>query len=179
MSRGFSLLETLIGMAILTIVMVGTMPLVDYAMRRGTEGRRLTAAQQLAGELLEGLRNELRYDPGAATTVALTHATAWQYDVLPHAVKQASAPASPASGGVDCQLGGDGVTYHYGPYAFAREGNTFYACYALRRAAATDPRGNQRTGMPAGAADAIVRILWRDTRGWSSWAVGDLLYPGA
>jgi len=153
------------------------MPLVDYAIRRGTEGRQLTAAQLLAGEILEGLRNELRYDAAAATTVALGAADAWQYDVLPHAVRAAGAAAG---GGADCQAAGDdGVAYDYGPYAFAREGNTFYACYSLRQATAADPRGNARVGMPAGSAAAVVRVLWRGTRGWASWAASDLLLPGA
>jgi len=180
-ARGFSLIEVMVGMAILTLVMLGTMPLIAYAIRRGSEGRQLTVAQQLAGEILEHLRNEVRYDAGASTSASASLGTAWDYDVLPHEVKAAGAAAAPCSGGICCQPDGldDGVTYHYGPYAFAREGNTYYACYGLQAAATTDPKGNARTGVAAGSAEAIVRVLWRGTGGWSSWVVGDLLQPGA
>ncbi len=178
-ARGFTLLEVLIAGAILTIVMIGTMPLIAYAIRRGSDGRQITVAQQLAGEILEGLRNEVRYDPAASSAGNATFDSAWSAAVLPHAIQTGAGTPAPAAGGVDCQAG-DGVVFHYGPYPFAREGNTFYACYALRSAAATDPRGNTRLGVPAGAAEAIVRVLWRNATGsWSSWSVGDLLHPGA
>jgi prepilin-type N-terminal cleavage/methylation domain-containing protein len=180
-TRGFSLIEVMVAMAIGTVVMLATMPLISYAIRRGAEGRHLTTAQQLASEILENLRNELRYDAGAGSPGSAEFDDAWAYDVLPHAVKDASAPAAAAEGGVSCQPAGqdDGVTYHYGPYPFAREGNTFYACYALLQAAASDPKGNARTGIPAGSGETIVRVLWRDPAGgWSSWALGGLLHAG-
>lgn len=180
--RGFSLLEVMVAMAIGTIAMLGTMKLVGYAIHRGAEGRQLTVARQVAAELIESLRNEVRYDPASASAGAAAFEDAWKADVLPHEVKDAAAAAAPSAGGVNCQPAGqdDGVTYHYGPYPFAREGNTFYACYALRQAAAQDPKGQDRTGIPAGSAEAIVRVLWRNARGgWSTWAVGELLVVGS
>ena len=66
--RGFSLMEVFIAMAILTVVMVGTMPLVGLAIRRGAESRRITAAQQLSVELLVSLRSAVRYGGSRAST---------------------------------------------------------------------------------------------------------------
>lgn len=181
-ASGFSLIEVMVAMAIGTLAILGTMQLIGYAIHRGAEGRQLTAARQLAGELLEILRNEVRYDPSSASAGDADFEDAWSADILPHEVKDDAAAAAGTAGGVSCQPTGmdDGVTYHYGPYSFAREGNTFYACYALREAAAKDPKDNDRVGIPTGSAEAIIRVLWRDTRGgWSTWAVGDLLVAGS
>ena len=180
-ARGFSLIEVMVAMAIGTLAMIGAMQLIGYAIHRGAEGRQLTVARQLAGALLEGLRNELRYDPASSSAAVADPGDVWKADVLPHEVKDAAASAAAPAGDVSCQPAGkdDGVTYHYGPFSYAREGNTFYACYALRQAAAADPKGNDRVGVPTGSAEAIIRVLWRDARGgWATWSVGDLLLRG-
>lgn len=177
-ARGFTLVEVLVSMAILAITITGTMGLLTYAIRRGTEGRQLTVAQQLGTELLEGLRAEVRFDPESKAPGAASFTTAWKSDVLPHEVKPTTAGAAPCQQGICCQPPGtdDGVVYHYGPYPFAREGNTYYACWSLTEASAVDPLGNVRVGVPAGSAEAIVRVLWRSEAGWRSWTLGDLLH---
>ena len=180
-SRGFNLLEVMVAMTVLGIGLIGTAPLLSWAIQRGAVARSQTHAQQLASELLEGLRTELRFDAEGRSPGSAGFGDGWRARVLPHEVKEPGAPAAGCVNGICCQLPGkdDGVRYHYGPLAFTREGWPFYACYALKRAATADPRGKGRRGMPDGSAEAHVKVLWRDARnGWSSLTLGDLLLAG-
>lgn len=179
--RGFTLVEVLVAMTVLGLGLVLSAPLIAYAINRGTLARDLTAAQQLGTELLETLRSEIRFDAAAETASTATASTAWEANVLPHAVQPAGGAAAACVDGVCCQPADqdDGITYHYGPFAFAREGKRYWACYSLEQAAANDAGGKPRIGVPAGSADAAVRVLWRDgLGGWRSWSVGALLLDG-
>lgn len=180
-TRGFSLVEVLVAMAILTGGLLGTVALMSRAITTSALGRQVTVAQQLAVDLLEQLRNEVRFDSGNGAGATPDEDAVWQAPVLPHEIMPADAAPAECVDGVCCQPPGldDGITYHYGPYPFRREGNLYYACYSLQQAAANDPRGNPRVGIPAASADTMIRILWRTSdSGWRSWAIGDLLMGG-
>ena len=175
--RGFTLIETMVAMATNAIGVAATLPLLSMAIDRGSHARKLTSAQHLAVEIAERLRTEIRFDPTAESSPAFDPATAWRFDVLPHTV----APSTPSAGAA-CQPTGmaDGVTYHYGPIPFQREGLTFLVCYALDPAGIHDAQGNTRIGIPVHSAEARIRVLWRSaTGGWSSWSLSDLLHAGA
>lgn len=179
--RGFSLVEVLVAMAILAGGLLGTVGLITKAITRGAHGRQVTVAQQLGMDLLEQLRNEVRFDSGNTSASNPEPDAVWKAQVLPHEILPVGSAGAECADDVCCQLPDqdDGVAYQYGPYPFRREGNLFYACYSLQQVQANDPMGNARVGIPTGSAEAIVRILWRSSEtGWRSWTVGDLLIRG-
>jgi prepilin-type N-terminal cleavage/methylation domain-containing protein len=175
--RGFTLIEVMVAMACLAIGLAATIPLLGLAIDRGSHARKLTTAQQLAVEVTERLRTEIRFDATAESSPAFSADTAWKFDTLPHEV----APAAPVATAA-CQPAGldDGITYDYGPFPFQREGSTYLVCYELNVAGTMDAQGNHRIGIPANSAEVRVRVLWRAAGGgWSSWSLSDLLHAGA
>lgn len=180
-NRGFNLIEVMVAMAVLGVGLVGVAPLVVYAINRSVQARHVTAAQEIGGEVLEALRTELRYDAAGKSKGNASYHSAWKQNVLPHEVKAKGSAAAACEGEVCCQPAGknDGVTYHYGPYAFAREGQTYWACYGLQKVDKKDPKGKDRLGVPEESAEAAIRVLWRGADGgWGSWSVGALLLDG-
>lgn len=170
-NAGFSLIEVMVAMAILAIGMAATAPLLTLSITRGAEARKTTTAQQLAQDLLERLRSEVRYDGEGASPATLAAADAWKYDVLPHA-------PDTGTGGAGCQPTGhdDGVAYDYGPFVFLREDQEFSVCYALTEISPTDPA---RAGLPLRSMDVRVRVIWRGAGGGvSTWSLSDLLVNG-
>ncbi len=186
-ARGFNLIEVMVATAVLGIGMVSSAPLVVYAINRSVQARHTTTAQELGTELLETLRTEVRYDAAnkSKSNGNANYHSAWKKHVLPHEVKAKGAAAAECADDGDkeicCQPPGknDGITYHYGPYAFAREGQKYWACYSLQKIDAKDPKGRDRIGVPAESAEAVVRVLWRGADGgWGSWSLGGLLLDG-
>lgn len=176
-SRGFSLIEVMVAMAVAAIGMAATIPLLALAIDRGSHARKLTTAQQLGVEVIERLRAEIRFDATAESSPTFVAADAWKFDALPHAI----APAAPTAT-AECQPAGqdDGIVYDYGPYPFQREGSTFLVCYELNVAGTTDAQGNNRIGIPVNSAEVRIRVLWRRAGGgWSSWSLSDILHAGA
>lgn len=176
-ARGFTLIEVMVAMAVLAVGIAATLPLMKLSIERGTEARKLTTAQQLAVEVAERLRTELRFDALAESSPAFDAATAWKADVLPHDVDPATPGATTA-----CQPASldDGVTYDYGPFPFQREGQTFLVCYELTEAGVQDAKGNNRIGIPVNSAEVRIRVLWRGAGGgWTSWSLSDILHAGA
>lgn len=180
-ARGFSLVEVLVAMAVLATGLLGTVALITLSINKSAYGRQATVAQQLAADLLEQLRAEVRFDYGNGSPATPDADDVWKAQVLPHEIQPADAAGIECDGDLCCQPPGhdDGVAYDYGPYPFRREGNVYFACYSLRAASDLDAEGNQRTGIPAGSAETVIRILWptSDT-GWRSWSVADLLVRG-
>ncbi|WP_373044946.1 prepilin-type N-terminal cleavage/methylation domain-containing protein [Vulgatibacter sp.] len=176
-ARGFSLIEVMVAMAVLAVGVAATLPMLKISIDRGTEARKQTTAQQLATEVLERLRTEIRFDAMAESNPAYVAADAWKFDVLPHEV----APAAPSATAA-CQPAtlNDGFTYDYGPFPFQREGQTYLVCYELNVAGIQDARGNNRIGIPINSAEARIRVLWRGADGrWVSWSISDILHAGA
>lgn len=167
-SRGFSMIEVMVAMVVLTIGLLAMTPLVSMAIGRGAHARKVTAAQHLAQDLLERLRAEIRYDGGLISNPALTADDAWKFDVLPHMPDVNADPAG-------CQLGSDDtVAYDHGPFDFIREDHVFTVCYDLHAVTAAVP------AVPAGSMEVRIRVLWRSAAGgWSSWSLSDLLVSGA
>ena len=167
LARGFTLIEVLVAMAVLAVGLLAMTPLVSLSIQRGTYARKLSSAQQLAQELMERLRVEIRYDAEPAAS-AFTDADAWKYNVLPHA------PGTDAVAA--CQPAGqdDGFAYHYGPYVFTREDQQYRVCYSVTR---IDTNAAGFGNLSPKSVQVRMRVLWPslENNGWSSWSMTDLL----
>lgn len=185
--RGFSLLEVLIAMAILLIGLVGTTGLVHYAIDRGTNARKLTDAQFVAGQVMERLRLEVRYDAtgqtstcGASSTnhgciggSALTDlADGWKAERLPYGPDDTLTGTVPGLE-IDCNPTGaqDGQAWDVGPIRLKHEGNDFFVCYTLAPRAAA-------SGIPGGSLDARVKVIWNAGGAYAAHWLGGLLLNG-
>lgn len=173
-SRGFSLVEVMIAMAVLATGMIATGPLVHYAISRATEGRKVTAAQLLGTEIIERLRTEVRYDaePASGTlgTYAFTLADAWKADRLPYST-QDTVNTGAAGALTTCNPAGasDATTYKVGPFRAQYEAQQFYVCYDLVAAPAA-------VAAPGTSVNATVKVLWPTANGWSArWLTSVLL----
>jgi prepilin-type N-terminal cleavage/methylation domain-containing protein len=68
-SRGLSLIEVLIVMAVVSIGMLGAMSVFYWGLRAGTEGAQMTEAINYSRDLLEAIRvRNLAFGTGAAIT---------------------------------------------------------------------------------------------------------------
>lgn len=164
-SRGFALTEVLIAMVVLATGMLAMTPAVSAAIRRGTHARKVTVAQNLAQDLLERLRAEIRYDGGLISDPAALDG--WRFNFLPHSPLAAPVPA--------CSEGelNDDFSYNHGPLVFVREPWEFTVCYSLARIAATVPV------LAIETTEIRIRVSWRNASGgWSSWSLSDLLVGG-
>ncbi len=180
---GFSLVEVLVSMAILTISVVGTLPLISMALQRSIDARRVTTAQHLAASIMDQLRFDVRHDPfaptdkgcgggnsGCSNGQAFTLANAWRSESLPHSTEDTLVEL----GAPGCAAGGnDGVTYRVGPFPVRFGGNQYMVCYRLQPS--TLVAGG---AAPAGSVDARVKVIWSSPGGYGSRALTSTLIPG-
>jgi|GEM_PF-1654421 len=179
-ARGFTLIEVLVSMVVLSIGLVGSVAALGQSIRWSSQARKVTAAQLLGNEILERLRLEARFDgengvPGAENSGlskggALDAANAWASDRLPYLSSdrvEASAGAQMAT----CNPAGaaDGNDYGVGPFALRYEGNVYWVCYRIVAPAA---------GFPASSIGAFVKILWSGETGIAASHVSGLLAGG-
>jgi type II secretory pathway pseudopilin PulG len=164
----------MVAMVILLIGLTGTAGLITFGQNRGVVARKTTGAQLVAGEVLERLRQEVRYDAepttagcggdtnhGCVGTAGFSTATAWQAERLPYASGDTVAGTGSCNPtGVD-----DGQTYDVGPFAVRHENQDFQVCYRL------DPTASTTAGIPQHSVDARVKVFWPTGDGFGArWA---------
>src|SRR5690606_25078920 len=162
-ARGFSLVEVLIAMAIVTIGVLGGARLLGLGIVRNTHARKVTAAHHLANQVVERLRLEVRFDiePAAGSGTSgggkVTAAHAREAERPPYSSNDAVGPGAGASL-TSCNPPGaedDPVTaYNVGPLPFRSEGQNFWVCYRIEAPNA----GN----CLADAACATVKVIWAE-----------------
>ena len=176
-NRGFTLVEVLVSMAVLSIGLLVTLPMVTSALSRAVHGRKMTAAQYLGNSVLERLRFEVRFDPapaegtGCGGTSGCTNgkpfslANAWESDRLPHSPEDRLVHQDRCNPpGV-----GNAIEFNVGPFPIRLEDTTYQVCYRL--AASEAP-----TVLP-GSMDATVRVLWGSPIGVGARTVSSVLIP--
>lgn len=164
--RGFSLLEVMIAMAIVTIGVLGGAKLLGMGLMRSTQARKVTAAHQLANQVVERLRLEVRFDmepvAGSGTVGGkdFTAEEAWKAERLPYSSNDSIAPAAGAILTCDPPGAEDpvAVAYNVGPLPFSFEANNFWVCYRIEAP-------NTATCL-ADAACAHVKVIWAETGGF-------------
>jgi len=179
-SGGFTLIEVLTSMAVLSIGLLVTLPLVTNALNRTVHGKKTTAAQYIGNTILDRLRFEVRFDPPprAVQTVAcggvttgctnggpFTLETGWESEHLPH---------SPSDSLVDqdaCNPPGAGanLAFNIGPIPVRLEGNSYTVCYMLTNSAAP--------GVLPNSVDATVRVIWPTPVGFGARTTSSVLLP--
>lgn len=178
--RGFTLVEVMVAMAMLTISLICTLPLLSMSLTKSVHGRKVTTAQYIATSILDRLRFELRADPNAPLTSGCQGSTgctnggtftldnAWQSEQLPHSLNDEVLSAD----GPGCNPQGteDNVSYQVGPFPLRSEGNQYLVCYRLDQAAVA--------GAPPGSVDARVKILWPSPIGFGSYTLTSTLLGG-
>jgi len=161
-SRGFSLVEVLIAMVIVTIGVLGGARLLGMGIMRTTQAKKMTAANHLANQIVERLRLEVRYDiepPAGSGTVggaAFTAADAWKAERLPYSSKDLVGPGAGAAL-TTCNPPGEDdspATYNVGPLPFSFEGNSFWVCYRIE--------APNTANCLADAACATVKVIWSE-----------------
>ncbi len=168
-SRGFSLIEVLISMVVVTIGVLGGAGLLAMGMARNAEARRITAANHLANQVVERLRLEVRYDlepPGGTGTVGgaeFTAEDAWKAERLPYSSQDSIQPSN-SSGLPSCNPPGAEddpvVNYNVGPLPFVFEGHRYLVCYRIEAP-------NPATCL-ADAACAHVKVIWTEAGGYGA-----------
>jgi len=162
-ARGFSLLEVLMAMVIVTIGVLGGARLLGLGIVRNTEARKTTAATHLANQIVERLRLEIRYDiepasgSGTAGGAPFTADNAWKAERLPYASSDVVGPGASAALATCHPPGAEDnppVAYNVGPLPFASEGNSFWVCYRI-------DAPNTATCL-ADAACATVKVIWAE-----------------
>lgn len=166
--RGFTLIEVLISMAVVTIGVLGGAKLLALGMVRTAEARKITAAQHLASQVVERLRLEVRFDlePAAGSgTVggeAFTAEDAWKAERLPYSSNDSVEPSG--SNLPDCNPAGavddPTIDYNVGPLPFSFEGHSYLVCYRIEAP-------NAATCL-ADAACAHVKVLWGEEGGYGA-----------
>lgn len=174
-TRGFSLIEVMVAMAVLGIGIGVSVPLVALGIDRAADGRKVTAAEMLGTQVLERLRTEVRYDAeptGGSLSggPGFTLADAWKSDRLPYS--SSDSVKTGATGRLaTCNPAGlnDGVDYNVGPYRARHEGNEYFVCYDLVR--------STRTDVPAESVEATIKVIWVGPSGAyaARWISGLLL----
>lgn len=175
---GFTLIEVLISMAVLSIGLLVTLPLVTKALTTSVHGRKTTAAQYIGNSVLERLRFEVRFDPPPLHSLACGGVTtgctnggpfslenAWESEHLPH---------SPGDSLVDqdaCNPTGAGPRHDFniGPFPVRYEGNTYYVCYGLTNSSTSEA--------PPNSLDALVRVFWPSPIGIGARTMSSILIP--
>jgi len=176
-STGFTLVEVLVSMAVLSIGLLVTLPLVTSALTRSVHGRKMTAAQYVGNSVLERLRFEVRFDPGPPSTSGcggttgctrgqeFTLANAWESERLPHSInddlvdQEACNPPG----------AGDAIDFNVGPFPIRLEDNTYQVCYALSASSAPT--------VILGTLEATVRVIWPSPIGFGARTMTSVLIP--
>lgn len=175
--RGSTLVEVMIGMAILAVGLLGSAKLLGEGIVRAADAKRVTGALYLGTQIIEKLRLEIRFDlePSAVTgsgrsgSEAFTLQNAWKAERLPYA---SADEVKGAGGGLStCQPEGteDGVDYSVGPIPMPLDGNRFWACYRI-----IPPGPNC---LPD-AACADIKIIFGSPRGYRARYVNGVLAGG-
>lgn len=179
-TRGFTLIEVMVAMGILTIALLGTLPLVSMGLSQAIHGRKVSVGQYVSTMVMDKLRFEVRANPvppitaGCGGTTGCTNgqeftlANAWQAEQLPHSPDDLLVDTS----GFGCNPSGteDGVDYRVGPFPLRYEGNQYYVCYRL------EPTGV--AGAPLGSLDARVKVIWPTPVGFGSYTLTSTLMGG-
>lgn len=174
--RGTTLVEVLVAMVVLSIGLLGSAKLIGEGISRSAESRRVSGALYLAGQVIERLRLEIRYDiepmtegTGTVGGADFTTEEAWRAERLPY--RSADEALAPAEARLStCQPPGatDGQDYKVGPLFMPLEGNNFWVCYRIL------PPGP--TCLPDSAC-ADVKVIYSTPRGYGArYALGIL--PG-
>jgi len=178
--RGYTLIEVMVAMGILTVSLLGTLPLVSMGLTKAVHGRKVTVAQYVATTVMDKLRIEVRTDPNAPITSGcgsttgctnggeFTLANAWQSEQLPHSPDDILQDKS----GEGCNPPGtdDGVDYNIGPFPMAFGENTYFVCYHLEDTAVA--------GSTPGSLDARVKVYWPSPVGYGSHTITGTLLGG-
>lgn len=158
--RGFSLVEVLVAMGVLAIGMVATFPLMTYATQRSTLARRESNAVSVGQDVLERLRNEIRYDSGGTGSYDLVMAgptvstNRWRADSLPHDLVGSASdlPTLPGSRrSPDC---GHSTGANANALFMEREGEVYTVCYDFENPTASVCPG---TGC---RLDVNLKVMW-------------------
>lgn len=164
--RGFTMVEVLIAMAILMIGVLAGAKLMGEGIRQGAVGRKTSTAQQLANQIIENLRIEVRFDLEAAAgtgTVggaAFAAADAWKAERLPYSSHDSVGAAAGASLTTCNPAGAEDdpeIDYNVGPLPYRFEGNSYWVCYQIEAP-------NSATCL-SDAACVTVKVLWPTERG--------------
>jgi type IV pilus assembly protein PilV len=162
-ARGFSLVEVLIAMAIVTIGVLGGARLLGMGMVRSAQARKVTAAQHLANQVVERLRLEVRFDiePAAGSGTSgggeFTAENAWKAERLPYSSNDSVKPAAGASLETCDPPGAEddpATDYNVGPLPFSSEGNRYWVCYRIE--------APNTANCLADAACATVKVIWAE-----------------
>lgn len=177
-ARGFSLVETLVALAILGIGLAATFQLFGHTVRRAQAGRSLTAARMVAMQVLERLRLEVRHDAepdqptGSVGGEPFRIEEAWRAERLPWRSVDEAVPG-PGAELATCNPAGteDGVAWRVGPFPIEQGGVRFWICYGLHPV----PAGS---GFPPGSQAAAVKVLWRSPAGFRAQRFTSILASG-
>lgn len=175
--RGSTLVEVMIGMAILSIGLLGSARLLGEGIIRTAEAKRVSGALYLGTQIVEKLRLEIRFDiepsalngTGKSGAEAFSLENAWKAERLPYA--SGDEVKGSGSGLGSCQPAGtaDGIDYTVGPIAMPLDGNRFWACYRI-----VPPGPNC---LPDSSC-ADVKIIYRTARGYGARHVNGVLAGG-
>lgn len=166
--RGFTMVEILVSMAILLVGLLAGAKLMGEGIRQGAVGRKISTAQQLANEIIENLRIEVRFDieaaagSGTAGGAAVTAANAWKAERLPYSSKDSVTPTTGAlttcnpAGAVDDPV----IAYNVGPLPYRFEGSGYWVCYQVEAP-------NSATCL-SDAACVTVKVLWQTELGYQA-----------
>ncbi|HWV39389.1 MAG TPA: prepilin-type N-terminal cleavage/methylation domain-containing protein [Vulgatibacter sp.] len=177
-ASGFTLIEVMTSMVILSIGLLVTLPLVSSALAKTIHGRKTTAAQFIGNTVLDRLRFEIRFDPPPLPTVSCGGGTtgctnggpftledAWESEHLAHSPDDVL--GDPAA----CNPPGAGevLAFNIGPFPVRLEGNTYWVCYNLENSISP--------GVLPNSVDATVRVFWATPVGYGGRTITSVLLP--